>query len=60
MANDEHTLVASSNSGRYALDSEDGPDITSGLALAIKLGEDKTMTTTHYSTFQHSLPHSLR
>ncbi len=39
MANDEHTLVASSNSGRYALDSEDGPDITSGLALAIKLGD---------------------
>jgi hypothetical protein len=34
----EHTLVASSNSGRYSLDSEDGQDITSGITLAIDLG----------------------
>jgi hypothetical protein len=38
MEQDEHTLVASSNSGRYALDDPEGQDITSGITLAIDLG----------------------
>jgi len=34
-----YTLVPGSNSGRYALDEPDGPDITSGQSLEIRLGE---------------------
>ena len=33
-----HTLVASSNRGRYALDTPDGRDLTGGDAVAILLG----------------------
>lgn len=33
-----HTLVASFNAGRYALDSPAGQDITSGDVIAIELG----------------------
>ena len=38
MSDTIYTLVASSNSGRYALDRPDGPDVTSGEVIAIQLG----------------------
>lgn len=34
-----YTLVASSNRGRYALDTPDGLDLTAGATIAIQLGE---------------------
>jgi hypothetical protein len=36
--NEIHTLVASRNRGRYALDDPDGPDLTAGEAIAVWLG----------------------
>jgi Domain of unknown function (DUF5348) len=37
MNNETHTLVASSNRGRYALDTADGRDMTSGQPLEVCL-----------------------
>lgn len=34
-----HTLVPSTNRGRYALDDPNGPDLTSGDDLTIRLGK---------------------
>ncbi len=46
-----HTLVASSNPGRYALDEQNGSDITTGQPLAIWLAGYWTPGRVEHSTY---------
>jgi len=48
--NTVHTLVPSTNRGRYALDDPNGPDLTSGDAVAILLGGTWTLGSVEHAS----------
>ena len=49
-----YTLVASRNPGRYALDEQDGSDVTTGQPLAILLGGRWIEGRVEHSNYSHT------